>query len=228
MEILIEDKDLIAVYKRAGEPTQTKRLGEQDIVSLVKNHIKEKEKKDNPYVAVINRLDQPVEGVVLLAKNKEAAAKLSAGLQNGEIKKYYYAVVYGHMKEDKGTLTHYLKKDGKTNLSSVVSENDPEGKKAILHYEVVKEEAKSQLVRIHLVTGRHHQIRVQFAREEHPLLGDKKYGTPESIRAGKQEGFMNPALCAYKLIFTHPKTKKECVVEVNREQKGSSLWVMQK
>jgi len=226
MEILIEDKDLIAVYKRAGEPTQTKRLGEQDIISLVKNHIKEKEKKDNPYVAVINRLDQPVEGVVLLAKNKDAAAKLSAGLQNGDIKKYYYAVVYGHMKEKKGTLIHVIKKDGKTNLSSVVSENDPEGKNAILHYEVVKEEAKSQLVRIHLVTGRHHQIRVQFSAEGNPLLGDKKYGTEESVKLGKQEGYMNPALCAYSLTFTHPKTKKECVVEVNGEQKRNCLWIM--
>lgn len=226
MEILLEDKDLIAVYKRAGEPTQTKRLGEQDIVSLVKNHIKEKEKKDNPYVAVINRLDQPVEGIVLLAKNKDAAAKLSAGLQNGDIKKYYYATVYGQMKEDKGTLTHFLKKDGKTNLSSVVSENDPEAKKAILHYEVVRDHAHSQLVRIELVTGRHHQIRVQFSTEGNPLLGDKKYGTAESIKLGKQEGFMNPALCAYQLMFTHPKSKKECVVEVNGEQMRNCLWIM--
>jgi len=207
MNIIWEDKHLLLVHKEAGEATQTKRLGEPDIVSKAKVHIQ------NPYVAVINRLDQPVEGIVLLAKTKDAAAKLSKQLQDNKIQKFYYALISGRLDEPEGTLEHYIKKNGKTNLSQVVSEKDPEGKKAILHYRVKESFEDKQLVDIHLITGRHHQIRVQFSATGHPLLGDRKYGRDES-------GLRQVALCAYKLEFVHPVTGKQISYQITPNQKN--------
>ena len=97
MKIVYEDKDQIVIHKPAGVATQTARLGEKDLVSEVKNHIAGSSGSNNPYVAVINRLDQPVEGIVLFAKNAKAAAALSAQMQDGRMEKYYLAAIYGNI-----------------------------------------------------------------------------------------------------------------------------------
>lgn len=208
MKILLEDKDQIVVHKPAGLATQTARLGEKDLVSEIKNHLSKEQKTAGPYVAVINRLDQPVEGIVLFAKNAKAAAVLTAQMQNGVMQKYYYAAVCGHMEQPKDRLTDYLEKDGRSNLSKVVSQGSPTGKKAMLDYEVLTTVGNMQLVRIHLLTGRHHQIRVQFSHKGHPLIGDTKYGSEESIALGRELYVRTPALCAYCLEWEHPVTKK--------------------
>ena len=209
MKILLEDKDQIAVYKPAGLATQTARLGEKDLVSEVKNYLNKEKKIKDPYLAVINRLDQPVEGIVLFAKNQKAAANLSAQLQNGVMQKYYYAAIYGHMDATKDCLTDYLVKESRSNLSKVVMANVPEAKKAILDYEVVATKEKYQVVKIHLITGRHHQIRVQFSHSGHSLIGDTKYGSPESVDLGKSLFVRTPALCAYCLEWQQPMDKKK-------------------
>ena len=118
MKIVYEDKDQIVVHKPAGVATQTARLGERDLISELKNHLATSSGSTNPYVAVINRLDQPVEGIVLFAKNAKAAAALSAQMQNGNMQKYYLAVVYGNMDVPKDTLVDYLQKDGKNEIDS--------------------------------------------------------------------------------------------------------------
>lgn len=208
MKILLEDKDQIVVHKPAGLATQTARLGEKDLVSEIKNHISKEHGIENPYVAVINRLDQPVEGIVLFAKNAKAAADLTAQLQNGVMQKFYYAAVFGHMDLPKDRVTDYLEKDSRSNLSKVVSHGSPTAKKAMLDYEVLATVGKMQMVKIHLLTGRHHQIRVQFSHKGHPLIGDTKYGSPESIALGKEMYARTPALCAYSLEWKHPGTGK--------------------
>ncbi len=217
MKILLEDKDQIVVYKPAGLATQTARLGEKDLVSEIKIHISKEQGNTNPYVAVINRLDQPVEGIVLFAKNAKAAAALTTQMQNGIMQKYYYAAVYGHMENPKDELTDYLEKDNRSNLSKVVLKKTPVAKKAQLAYEVVSECSGMDIVKIHLLTGRHHQIRVQFSSRKHPLIGDTKYGSEESIAMGKGAGVRTPALCAYRLEWKHPVTGKELSVCVNPE-----------
>ncbi len=217
MKILYEDKDQIVIHKPAGVATQTARLGEKDLVSEVKNYISKKDGTTNPYVGVINRLDQPVEGIVLFAKNTKAAAALSAQMQNGSMHKYYQAVIFGHMDMPKGTLSDYMEKDGRSNTSRIVSAASKDAKKAMLEYNVMATVGKMQLLEIHLLTGRHHQIRVQFAGREHPLIGDTKYGTPESISFGRDVNVRVPALCAYKLVWNHPVTEKELIVSLTPE-----------
>lgn len=214
MKIVYEDKDQIVIHKPAGVATQTARLGEKDLVSEVKNHIAGESGNNNPYVAVINRLDQPVEGIVLLAKNAKAAAALTSQLQNGSMQKFYYAVVFGHMDMPKGQLIDYMEKEARSNLSRVVTETSPNGKKAMLSYEVKATVGKMQFLQIQLLTGRHHQIRVQFSHREHPLIGDNKYGSTESISLGREMNVRVPALCAFQLVWKHPVTRKELSVKI--------------
>lgn len=217
MKVLYEDKDQIAVHKPAGKATQTARLGEKDLVSEVKNYIYQKEGRQNPFVGVINRLDQPVEGIVLFAKNQKAAAQLSKQIQNGCMQKYYRAVLFGLMQEPQGELVDYLWKDGRSNLSKVVAENVKDAKKAVLKYEVKATAGNLQAVDIKLITGRHHQIRVQFATRNHPLIGDLKYGSTESISFSTRREKKELALCAYKLCWKHPVTEKELMICVEPE-----------
>ena len=219
MKIVYEDKDQIAVYKPAGLATQTARLGEKDLVSEVKNYMSRQSGSSNLFLGLINRLDQPVEGIVLFAKNERTAAILSVQMQTGRMKKYYYAVVYGRMEDTKGTLCDYLKKDNRSNLSKVVSKDAAMVKKAMLEYEVLAEEGEVQLLKIHLLTGRHHQIRVQFSHRGHPLLGDRKYGTKESLMLSDAMQIKTPALCAFGLEWEHPDKKTDISIRIESEQK---------
>ncbi len=197
-EILFEDESIIVIHKAPGIAVQTARAGEMDYVSLLKNH--RAERKEEPYIAVIHRLDQPVEGVVLFAKNAKDAADLSGQMARGGMEKYYLAVVTDHELPGEGTLTDFIRKDDKTNLSRIVPEGTKDAKKAVLSFRKLETDGKYALVEIHLLTGRHHQIRAQMAHRGWPVRGDRKYG---SVR--ENAPFHPLALCGYRLSFTHPK-----------------------
>lgn len=207
LSIIDENKDYIVIHKPAGLATQTARLGEKDLISEVKNHLFSFGDK-NSSVSVINRLDQPVEGLVLLAKNEKTAAALSRQLSENQIEKYYTARIYGHLQEKDGRLEDYLVKDGRTNLSRVSSKNDKQAKKAVLEYKVIDSDEKTDTVQIHLITGRHHQIRVQFSHAGCPLIGDRKYGSAASMEYSNNEAIKAVCLKAYKLCFTDPSSKE--------------------
>ena len=161
-----------------------------------------------PYVAVIHRLDKPVSGVMVYAKTKNAAAALSAQVQNRKMDKYYEAVVCGKPVDNVDKFVDYLKKSVDGNYSQVVDKEDKDGKRAELTFETVKtvetEEGILSQVRIHLLTGRHHQIRVQFASHGLPLYGDGRYN-PAFDGTSRQTPL---ALCAVSLAFDHPVTGK--------------------
>ena len=208
LEILFEDKDILVCRKPAGVATQTKRLGQQDMESLLKNY--RAKKGEPPYIGIVHRLDQPVEGVMVFAKNQQAAANLSKQVQDRVIGKYYYAVSVQEMTpyEDEGVLEDYLVTDKKTNFTQVVDVDElkrqgkqipKDAKYAKLEWKRVKMLSDKSLFDIKLHTGRQHQIRVQMANAGCPLIGDSKYGD-----AGEREQL---ALCSYKLEFEHP-TKK--------------------
>ena len=213
-DILYEDDQVIVCYKPAGVPTQTSKLGEQDMVSLLKNHLK------GGYVAVIHRLDQPVEGVLVFAKTSAAAKELNKGLQGAGFGKYYKAVLWGVPEKKEAVLENYLVKDGRANTSRVTTANEKDAKKAILNYEVQEVgkdgEKDITLVKVKLETGRHHQIRVQMANMGCPIWGDSKYNTA----AIQDRRFRQIALCAYKLEFVHPKTKKKMEFEIEPKGEG--------
>ena len=201
-EILFEDNEIIVCYKPAGLAVQTKRLGQQDMETWLKNY--RARKKEKPYIGIIHRLDQPVEGAMVFAKTPKSAAGLSAQVQNRDIGKYYYAV--GSRTEaaadpktlpvgQQGSLTDYLTFDQKSNLGKVSEAKDTQAKKAVLDYQVMGEKDGLVCFDIHLHTGRHHQIRLQMMNAGYPLLGDTKYGGSPAVQL---------ALCSYRLCFKHP------------------------
>lgn len=205
-DILYEDNDIIVCYKPAKLAVQTARTGIPDMVSILKNHIyKTDPKKKPPYLAVIHRLDQPVEGILVFAKTKPAAAALTKQLTSFGFGKHYMALLSGRLANPQGTLVDYLVKDSKTNSSSVCTPATPGAKQAILHYTVAEASKDSCLVNIRLETGRHHQIRVQMAHAGCPIQGDTKYNPA----ASHSELYQQLALCACQLDFAHPKTNKE-------------------
>ena len=214
--ILFEDEYIIVLEKPAGTPVQSARIGTKDLVSMLKNYRKETEAiKGEPYIGVIHRLDQPVQGIVIFAKTKAAAADLSAQAANGTMEKYYLAVVCGQPKESQAQLTDYLLKDGKTNTSKIVAASLKGAKKAELTYKVIKKTQEKALLEIKLITGRHHQIRVQLSGAGLPLENDQKYNPGAALSR------VPVALAAYKISFRHPRTKEQISLEI--QPKGTSF-----
>ena len=233
--IIHEDKDIIVVYKEAGLALASAHIGQEDLVSLLTKYIARQgagagsvganacgkpahsvganacskaPSNKVPYLGVVHRLDQPVSGLVVFAKNKDAAAFLSKQAAGTDMEKIYEATVYGHLPEKEGVLENYLIKDGKTNMSLVYDEEVPEGKYSKLAYEVISSDEKTDTVRIKLYTGRHHQIRAQFAHAGYPLLGDVKYAGEEVCKYSKTLGIKFVKLEAVELSFVHPSTKE--------------------
>jgi 23S rRNA pseudouridine1911/1915/1917 synthase len=208
IRIVFEDDVLIVCHKYPGIAVQTAALGQADMVSELKKYLAGQGEK-NPYLAVVHRLDQPVEGLLVFAKTEAAAASLSKQVQDHDFTKEYTAQVYGKMPQKQGELTDFLVKDARSNTSRVVSEKDKNGKRSVLSYEVSEETEKTQTLRILLKTGRHHQIRVQLSHAGCPILGDTKYGTEEAKRYAVELGIKQLCLCASRLEFTHPVTGKQ-------------------
>lgn len=207
LNILYEDNHIIVVLKDAGILSQADKSGDMDILTMVKSYLKEKyNKSGNVYLGLVHRLDRMVGGVMVLAKTSKAASRLSDMIRKGEIEKRYLAVVNG--KVDGGVLKDKILKQDSGN--SIISES---GKEAILEYKLVDYNSKLDvsLVDILLITGRHHQIRVQFASRGHYLLGDHRYGDRNDKK--------NIALFSYYLKFIHPVSKKlievKCLPEKN-------------
>ena len=207
MKVLYEDNHIIVVLKDVGVLSQADKSGDIDILTMVKSYLKEKyNKSGNVYLGLVHRLDRMVGGVMVLAKTSKAASRLSDMIRKGEIEKRYLAVVNG--KVDGGVLKDKILKQDSGN--SIISES---GKEAILEYKLVDYNSKLDvsLVDILLITGRHHQIRVQFASRGHYLLGDHRYGDRNDKK--------NIALFSYYLKFIHPVSKKlievKCLPENN-------------
>ena len=218
LNILFEDDHVLVVKKDAGIPVQAGKMRIMDLQGLIKNELYRRNRKGGePYLGLIHRLDQPVEGVMVFAKTPFAAGALSEQVTDGRMKKQYLALLCGKPSEDSGKLVDYLIKDGRTNTSSVVKEQNKDAKRAELNYQVLKRYEEMTLVEVELITGRHHQIRVQMANAGWPLYGDTKYN-PQFQEVTEH---VQTALCAYKLSFVHPKTKK--VMEFCIEPDNSML-----
>ena len=230
--LVYEDKEIIVCRKPSGIAVQNARFGVLDMESGLKNYLAAKNPGQMPYLGIVHRLDQPMEGLLVFAKTKQAAAELSRQISAGTMGKCYLAVTSGapknlpnsdvskHLLDSdspkglEGILEDYLKKDARTNSSSVVSKGTPESKLARLSYKILQEceepkvpSGKKKLVYICLDTGRHHQIRVQMAHAGMPLIGDRKYN-------GTEQTTLPLGLCSFQLEFKHPKTKKQMSFEI--------------
>ena len=205
LNIIFEDEQIIVIKKDAGIPVQAGKMRIMDLQGLIKNELYRRNPKGGePYLGVVHRLDQPVEGVMVFAKTPFAAGSLSEQVADGRMKKHYLALVCGNPAEESGTLADYLVKDGRTNTSSVADKSVKDAKCARLNYRVLERRGETTLIEVELLTGRHHQIPVQMANAGWPLYGDTKYNPQFTQTAG----YVQTALCAYKLSFVHPKTKK--------------------
>lgn len=207
--ILYEDRHLLVCVKPAGIASQGGGGFQTDLIDMLKLHIKEADKagggKGEPYLGVVHRLDQPVGGVMVYAKEPESAAHLSAQAASGQMGKRYLAVLENRPEKAEGVLKDYLFRDARTNMSKVVADsqrNQRGVKLAELSYRILEsketEGRELFLAEIELKTGRHHQIRVQLAHAGCPLYGDRKYNP--SSKGGEL------ALFSHYLEFTHPVT----------------------
>ncbi len=212
--ILYEDKEIIVCHKPAGIATQTGQTRQKDMVSEIKNYL-----KSNPYLGVVHRLDQPVEGILVFAKTPFAAKELSRQLTGNLLHKQYDAVVLGEGFSESRELVDYLKKKAETNRSEITNMGESGAKKAILRAKTLDMNLQKNiaLLEITLLTGRHHQIRVQLSGAGYPILGDKKYGTEKSMQKSLELGVDHVALCACRLELLHPKTKKKLEFSVKPE-----------
>lgn len=218
-KIVYEDENIIVVHKPAGLATQSANISRPDVVSELKNYLKA---ETRGYVAVIHRLDQPVEGLLVFAKNKASAAKLSAQLQNNLLNKSYYALTYnaGDISiEEEGRLVDYMVKTPENMAKIVDKSEDSQAKKAVLNYKLEDSREKLSLFKIQLETGRFHQIRCQLSHFGFPLLGDQKYASSDIQELSRTFGIKNVMLFAYKIQFTHPKTGKKMEFELPLDKK---------
>lgn len=201
--IIFIDNHLIAVTKPAGLLTQPDRNTDESLIDQTRQWIKEKyNKPNNIFLGLVHRLDRNVSGVVLFARTSKAASRLSKQFREGTPKKNYRAIVLGKLKEEHTTLVHYLRKE-KSLRATVFPRETPTAKRSELSYEVINSLENKSLLEVSLSTGRFHQIRAQMAFIGHPIIGDVKYGAPESLP--NQE----IALYAHKLVFSHPVSNEE-------------------
>lgn len=229
-QIVYEDEAVLVIRKPAGLATESAGIGQKDVVSELKNYVAKKNPGKMPYLGVVHRLDQPVEGLLVFAKTKKVAENLTAQLGKGTLKKEYLAVVCGKVPENTGRLVDYLAKekgmavvrdtadaqakkdaDGQAEKDADVQAEkaaDPQAKKAVLTYTKKAETKELTLLAVQIETGRFHQIRAQLSHAGFPILGDEKYGSEESKELSREKKIRFTALCAASLSFRHPVTGK--------------------
>ncbi len=189
LNILYEDNHIIVVEKKPNVLCQSDYTKDLDLLTIIKNYLKEKyQKPGNVYLGLVHRLDRPVGGIMVFAKTSKAASRLSKIITNHEMTKEYLLICHGNLKGHGIMEDYILKKDE----ISIISK---EGKYAKLEYKVLENKDNLSLVKVNLITGRHHQIRLQFANRGYPLYGDQLYGYQDKKQI---------ALYAYHLKFKHP------------------------
>ena len=207
MEILFEDKWITVAIKPTDAVSERTERGDgfADLLAA---------RNPDGYIGVVHRLDRGVGGVMVYARTSAAAARLSACVQDHAFQKEYLALVHGVPVPSRDRLCNLLFHDRTRNKTFVVDRVRRGVKEAILDYEVLQvledaEHGAYSLVRIQLLTGRTHQIRVQFSHRGHALLGDRKYGATDRCPIG---------LFCHRLSFPHPITGEQMVFEKDWER----------
>ncbi len=215
--VLHEDNHIIVVYKPQNIPCCEDSSKDKDLLTVIKEYIKDKENKPgNVYVGLVHRLDRVTGGVMVYAKSSKAASRLSEQMRNGDFEKKYFTVLVGSPKEKRATLTDYMKKNPINNMVYVCPKTVEGAKFAELEYKIVEEKDGLSLALVTLHTGRTHQIRVQMSHNSTPVYGDMRYGG-EKAKKG------NIALWATILAFTHPVSKERLVFKIE-PPKDNTPW----
>jgi len=183
--IIDETKNFIILEKPQGLPVQPTKKTNHSLISELENHFEFTCGLDNPYIGLVHRLDQNTGGLMIFAKTPDATATLNKAFAVKKVKKTYLAAVHGHPSSDQKTLIHFLTVDHQKNYVTAVDEMNKKSKKAELTYKTLSKsshlDCPISLLKIGLKSGRQHQIRVQLASENHPLILDFKYGSQTAI-----------------------------------------------
>lgn len=208
MNVVYEDNHIIIVNKASGEIVQGDKTGDIPLSETVKQYIKEKyQKPGNVFLGVVHRLDRPVSGLVVFAKTSKALSRLNDMFRTGDVHKTYWAIVKRGDIAPEATLTDWLTHNERQNKSYAHPREVPGSKKAVLSYKVRSVSDNYMLLEVHLMTGRHHQIRCQLANMGCPIKGDLKYGSPRSNPDG------SISLMSRRVEFVHPVSKETIVAE---------------
>ena len=217
MQVIYEDNHIIIVSKQSGEIVQGDKTGDMPLSETVKAYIKEKYAKPGAvFLGVVHRLDRPVSGLVVFARTSKALSRLNDMFRNGEVHKTYWAIVQSRPPQDEGMLEHWLVRNEQQNKSYAYDHERPRAKKAVLKYRLIGQSDRYYLLEVHLLTGRHHQIRCQLAAMGCPIKGDLKYGAKRSNPDG------SISLLARRVEFVHPVSKETIAVEAPLPE--DSLW----
>lgn len=216
-KIVYEDNHIIVVIKPHNVAVQEDESKDDDMLSIIKNFIKQRDNKPGRvFLGLVHRLDRVTGGLMVFAKTSKAASRLCAQLKEKVLKKQYLCVVNGKPQREKDQLTTYLKKDEMTNTVGIVPKLETGAKEAILQYETLKTKNNLSLIKVDLITGRSHQIRVQMGKQLNcPIYADFKYG--DKAHKG------NLCLWSYELTFTHPTTKQNLRFVCCPETKNSGF-----
>lgn len=215
LEILYEDNHVIAVTKPNNIPVQADDSNDKDMLTIVKEYIKEKyNKPGNVFLGLVHRLDRPVGGAIVFAKTSKGASRLSNEIRKQTFERKYLTVIEGHL-NNSGTLEDYLVKNRKTNTSYVTSKDTKDAKRAVLDYKTISEYKALSLLEVKLHTGRSHQIRVQLSNQNTPIFGDQRYN--KNSKVGEQI-----ALWSSEIKFKHP-TKDE-IITVTSQPPNRYPW----
>ena len=217
MQVVYEDNHIIIVFKQSGEIVQGDKTGDRPLSETVKEYIKAKyHKPGNVFLGVVHRLDRPVAGLVVFARTSKALARLNEMFRKGDIHKTYWAITKNMPKEPQATLTNRIVRNERQNKSYAYDREVPDSKKALLSYRVIGHTDHYHLLEVHLMTGRHHQIRCQLAHIGCPIKGDLKYGAQRSNPDG------SISLLSHEMTFVHPVSKE--TVHVVAPLPDDNLW----
>lgn len=217
MEIVYEDNHIIIINKSSGEIVQGDKTGDKPLSETIKEYIKVKyHRPGNVFLGVVHRLDRPVSGLVIFAKTSKALARLNDMFRAGNIHKTYWAIVKNTPERPEGLLENWIIRNEKQNKSYAYDHEVPQSKNARLSYRIVGKSDRYALLEVHLMTGRHHQIRCQLAHMGCPIKGDLKYGFPRSNPDG------SISLIAKRIEFIHPVSKEKITAEAPTP--SGSLW----
>jgi len=195
--VVFEDRQCLVTLKPPGMPTQGDRTGDEALLDWARDRVRESRGRGGRvFLGLVHRLDRPTAGLVVFARTSKAASRLSAQFRAGGVEKQYLAAVAGDPGRS-GLLRHFLAKDRAGNFVRTLPEGRG-GREARLRFERLGRADRISLLRVELLTGRPHQIRVQFAAAGCPVLGDRKYGAPRPLRGGRI------ALFSFRLAFDHP------------------------
>lgn len=215
--ILYEDNHLIVVNKLPGEIVQGDKTGDVTLCDDIKAYLKQKySKPGNVYLGIPHRLDRPTSGIVVYCKTEKALIRMNEAFRNGSVDKYYLAICDHPLMDKEGLLVHYVYRDSSKNKSFAYKTQRNGSQEAKLEYKELGQSDRYTLLQIHLLTGRHHQIRAQLAACSVHIKGDLKYGFPRSNEDG------GICLHAYRVTFVHPVTKE--VIDIKAKTPDSALW----